>query len=64
VALGSRAIPALAPGASDTGTVTVTIPPGTPNGTFYVYAKADSGNAVGESYENNNANAYRVLRVP
>jgi hypothetical protein len=31
-------------GASDTGSVTVTIPAGTPVGTHYLFAKADGGN--------------------
>jgi subtilase family serine protease len=60
--LGSRAVPALASGASDTGSVTVTIPAGTPTGMHYVYAKADSGNVVVESSETNNT-AYRTIRV-
>jgi hypothetical protein len=41
VVLGSRAVPALGAGASDTGSVTVTIPVGTPVGTHYLFAKAD-----------------------
>jgi len=62
VVLGSRAIPALAPGVSDTGSITVTIPAGTPTGTLYVFAKADAGGAVSETSEANNT-AYGTLRI-
>src|SRR5260221_3863265 len=47
VLLGSRAVPALSSGVSDTRSVTVTIPAGTGTGNYYVFAKADSGNLVG-----------------
>jgi len=60
--LGNRAVPSLGSGVSDTGSVTVTIPAGTPTGPFYIYAKADSANAVVETSESNNT-AYRLIRV-
>jgi subtilase family serine protease len=62
VVLGSRSVPALGGGVSDTGSVTVTIPAGTATGTYYVFAKADADSAVGETVETNNT-AYRTLRV-
>jgi subtilase family serine protease/subtilisin family serine protease len=62
VVLGSRAVPALGPGVSHSGTVSVTVPPGTPSGTHYVYAKADADGLVSETNETNNTN-YRFLRV-
>ena len=62
VVLGSRAVPALGPGASHTGTVTVTIPAGTATGTYYVFAKADAGGVISETVETNNT-AYATLRV-
>jgi subtilase family serine protease len=62
VLLGSRAVPALAAGASDTATVTVTIPAGTATGNYTVFAVVDSGGVVTETYENNNSTG-RSLRV-
>src|SRR5207248_1741119 len=54
---GSRAIPALAAGASDTATVTVTIPTGTPTGTYFLLACADDLGVVPETNEANNCRA-------
>src|SRR5262249_36576325 len=54
VLLGTRSIPALAVGASDAGSTTVTIPAATATGTYYVIAKADQGDSVPESQESNN----------
>ena len=62
VVLGSRAVPLLGPGASDTGSVTVTIPAGTPAGTQYLFAKADSADVVVENQEGNNTYA-RTIRI-
>jgi subtilase family serine protease len=62
VLLGSRAVPALAAGALDTASVTVTIPAGTATGNWNVFARADSGSVVSETYENNNLTS-RALRV-
>ena len=42
VPLGSRSVPALGPGVSNTGSVTITIPAGTPGGTYYLLARADA----------------------
>jgi hypothetical protein len=60
VALGSRSVAALASGATDTGSVTVTIPAGTTTGTYYVFAMADAGGVVGEVSGANNT-AMRTL---
>ena len=51
---GSRGVPALAPGASSSGTITVTIPPSTPLNTYFLLACADNGNTVVEISEANN----------
>ncbi|HEU5321354.1 MAG TPA: CARDB domain-containing protein, partial [Methylomirabilota bacterium] len=60
--LGSRSIPALAAGASHTGSVTVTVPAGTAPGTYFLLAQADAGQAVAETSETNNV-ASRTLQV-
>lgn len=52
---GSRTVPPLAPGASSTGSTTVTIPAQTAPGTFYVIAKTDFGNTIAETNETNNS---------
>ncbi|MFZ5996395.1 MAG: CARDB domain-containing protein [Nitrospirota bacterium] len=62
VLLGSRAVPALAAGQSDAGSMVVTIPEGTPTGTYYILAKTDAGNQVSELNENNNSN-YRIVTI-
>ena len=41
VTLGERSVPALTAGASNTGTVTLTIPAGTVTGSYYIVAYAD-----------------------
>ena len=51
---GSRGVPALAPGASSAGTVTVTIPASTPLNTYFLLACADNGDTVVETSEANN----------
>jgi subtilase family serine protease len=50
----SRSVGSLAAGASSTASTTLTIPPLTPYGTYYLCAKADSSDKVTESDENNN----------
>jgi subtilase family serine protease len=54
---GSRAVPALAAGASSTATVTVTIPSGTPAGSYFLLACADDLGVVTETSETNNCRA-------
>ncbi len=61
---GTRNVPALAPAATSTGTVNVTIPTGTPAGVeYYLLACADHNGSVTENDEANNcrASATRVL---
>jgi subtilase family serine protease len=52
--LEQRSVPSLPPGASDPGNTTVTIPPGTASGTYYIIARADANGVVEEKNENNN----------
>ena len=54
VPVGSRAVPALTPGALNLGTTAVTIPAGTAAGFYYVIAVADADGVVIEIQENNN----------
>ena len=51
---GSRSVPSLAPGATSTGSVTVTIPTSAPSGTYFLLACADDGKVVPETNEANN----------
>ena len=60
--LGTRAVAPLGSGATDTASVTLTIPPGTATGTYYIFAQADGGNVVSETSESNNT-AFQALRV-
>lgn len=62
VALGTRAVAALAPGASSTAATTLTLPATLATGTYYVFIRADAAGAVAEAYENNNLTS-RVIRV-
>ena len=54
---GGRSVPALAPGASHSGTITVTIPAGTTPNTYFLLACADNANSVVETDEINNCKA-------
>jgi len=54
VVLQSRSVPSLAGSTSSSGTTSVTIPANTPDGSYYVIAKADAADAVAESNETNN----------
>jgi subtilase family serine protease len=54
VQIGSRSVPALAAGASNSGSASLVIPSSTPTGTYYVIGVADAANAVAETLENNN----------
>jgi subtilase family serine protease len=63
---GSRAVPALAAGASQSGTVTVTIPATTPLNNYVVVACADDTSVVTETVEINNclaASGVAAVRV-
>src|SRR5438477_395106 len=54
---GSRAVPSLAPSATSSGTVTVTVSAGTAGGTYFLLACADDTLVVPDS---NESNAYEV----
>jgi subtilase family serine protease len=60
VLLGSRAVPALGPGASHTGSAAITIPAGTASGSYYILARADAGEVIGEIVEGNNVMARQI----
>ena len=60
---GSRSVPALAPGASSTGTATVSISPYAPAGSYYVLACADANRYVAETSESNNCAASALVPV-
>jgi subtilase family serine protease len=62
VLLGSRAVPALGAAETNSGSVTLVIPPEIATGSYYLFAKADSASALVESQEINNAYA-RLLRI-
>jgi subtilase family serine protease len=53
-AIGSRVIPALAPGTNSSASTSVTIPAGTTPGTWYLIGRADADNDVPEGLEINN----------
>ncbi|MGE5820818.1 MAG: CARDB domain-containing protein, partial [Deltaproteobacteria bacterium] len=53
VFLGSRVVVALAAKQGNTGSTTVTIPPGTPLGNYFLIAVADAGNVVAETNDTN-----------
>jgi subtilase family serine protease len=52
--IGTRAVPELAAGASDAGSITFTVPEGTALKTWYIIAKADGNGALAETSESNN----------
>ena len=54
--LGIRSVPALAPGASSSGSIQITIPADAQAGTWYVIARADGSEVVVETNEANNNN--------
>jgi subtilisin family serine protease/subtilase family serine protease len=58
VFLGSRPVPALGTSATSTATTPLTVPAGTPMGTYWVIAVADRSLALTESVESNNTRAY------
>jgi subtilase family serine protease len=61
VLLGSRAVQAVAPGATDTATTSLSIPATTAAGSYYIVAAADASNAVAETTENNNTYYRQIL---
>lgn len=62
VLAGARSVPALASGATSTGSTTVTIPPDTGTGAYYLFAKADADATVLETQETNNTTP-RLIQV-
>ena len=60
--IGSRLIPSLAAGAASSGSTSVTIPPGTCTGSYYIIAKADADGVVAETNETNNTK-YKSIKV-
>jgi subtilisin family serine protease len=62
--IGSRSVPALAAGASSSGSATVTIPQGTTAGTWYIVAMADGEGVVPEAVETNNIYARSIKIGP
>jgi subtilase family serine protease len=51
---GNHAVGALAASGSSSASTTIVIPGNTPAGSYYLFAKADGGNAVNETQETNN----------
>src|SRR4029078_3754614 len=62
LARGRPRVAALAANATDTGSVSLTIPAGTATGSYYLVAKADGNDAVLETSETNNT-LYRAITV-
>jgi len=63
IPLASRAVPALAPGASSSASTDVTIPSGTAPGSYYIIASADATNVNPEPNETNNVKASAAIRI-
>jgi hypothetical protein len=64
IELGSRAIPALASGAASSDSISVTIPVGTPPGSYSVIARADGDAVVTEMDESNNTRSVSIMVQP
>jgi subtilase family serine protease len=64
VSLGTRAVPLLAPGASDSASTVLTVPFDTTVRSYYVLAKADVSLSIAESNETNNVKAASVAVGP
>jgi subtilase family serine protease len=60
VLLGSRPVPVLAVGATNTGSVTVVIPPQTAPGSYFIVAAVDGDGVVAEASESNNITSRRI----
>ena len=61
---GTHVIAGLAAGTASSGSTTITIPSGSASGSYYFFAKADAGNAVSETQENNNTKIKLVAIGP
>ena len=64
VLMGTRAVPSMAAAGADTASTSVTVPPGTATGVYYVIAKADVNAAVLEAQEGNNTRSALVRIGP
>ncbi len=64
VPLGSRGVPALAPGQSSAASTPLTIPPGTGPGIYYIIASADAGALIPETNEANNTRTSKITIGP
>jgi len=60
VLLGSRPVPALAPGANDSGSVALVIPAQTAPGKYFIVSAADAAGLITEALENNNTKARSI----
>jgi len=58
--VGSRPVNPLAPGEVSVLSTTLTVPAGTPVGSYFLFAKADAGNSVAETQETNNSSGRGV----
>jgi subtilase family serine protease len=61
--LGSRSVPALPAGTSNSASTPVTLPTGLATGTYFVFAYADDTNVVVESFETNNASTAQSVKI-
>ena len=61
--LETRDIPSLGPGATNTGSITLTIPSSAAVGNYFVIAKADRSGAVTEVLETNNTKSSLTVRI-
>lgn len=57
-----RAVPSLPAGAASAGSSTLTLPAMLPTGVYYLFAKADGGDAIVETQESNNT-ALRSIQI-
>ncbi len=65
IPIGERSVPALGPGAANTGTTTIVIPAGTTPGIYYVIATADRDATVVETSDGDNTRlAYLQVLAP
>jgi serine protease AprX len=64
VLLARRDVPALEPGEAHAGQATLTVPPGTTPGTYFVVAKADADGELAEANEGNNTRATAIRVGP
>jgi len=63
ILLGSRSAGPIAAGGSTSGPTSLTIPAGTPTGTYYIIAQADYDNQVSETNETNNSRGSGQVRI-